>query len=303
MRTVAVVLDIQTQALDTTYTYAVPDDMDGVQVGCAVLVEFGRRRAVGYVMAEEGDADSFFDEPADAAVSVPGRMCFVDDMRGEGAPREKKQELKAVLAVLSAPYFDEDGAALIEYIAHAYLAPLSSCVHLLTPAGRTPKVVKREDGWELQRPARRRKAKNADADAPLATDAELARRAHALETFELTEGQRRAFDTVRACVERGCGDVVVIDGVTGSGKTEVYLRAIRRSLELGRGAIVLVPEIALTPQTVSRFESRFGATVAVMHSEPQHAVFGPVKDRQLQKTYKIKASSDVAVEERLETLA
>ena len=271
MRTVAVVLDIQTQALDTTYTYAVPDDMDGVQVGCAVLVEFGRRRAVGYVMAEEGDADSFFDEPADAAVSVPGRMCFVDDIRGEGAPREKKQELKAVLAVLSAPYFDEDGAALIEYIAHAYLAPLSSCVHLLTPAGRTPKVVKREDGWELQKPARRRKAKNADEDAPLATDAELARRAHALETFELTEGQRRAFDTVRACVERGCGDVVVIDGVTGSGKTEVYLRAIRRSLELGRGAIVLVPEIALTPQTVLRFESRFGATVAVMHSRMTQA--------------------------------
>ena len=58
----------------------------------------------------------------------------------------------------------------------------------------------------------------------------------------------------------------MVDGVTGSGKTEVYLRAIRHALELGRGAIVLVPEIALTPQTVSRFEGRFGDTVAVMHS-------------------------------------
>ena len=55
MRTVSVVLDIQTQALDSSYTYVVPEEMDDIAVGCAVLVEFGRRRAVGYVMeiAEE----------------------------------------------------------------------------------------------------------------------------------------------------------------------------------------------------------------------------------------------------------
>ena len=55
-------------------------------------------------------------------------------------------------------------------------------------------------------------------------------------------------------------------GVTGSGKTEVYLQAIARELESGRGAIVMVPEIALTPQTVQRFASRFGDRVAVLHS-------------------------------------
>ncbi len=55
-------------------------------------------------------------------------------------------------------------------------------------------------------------------------------------------------------------------GVTGSGKTEVYLQAIARELEAGRGAIVMVPEIALTPQTVQRFASRFGDRVAVLHS-------------------------------------
>ena len=55
-------------------------------------------------------------------------------------------------------------------------------------------------------------------------------------------------------------------GVTGSGKTEVYLQAIAHELEAGRGAIVLVPEIALTPQTVQRFASRFGSAVAVLHS-------------------------------------
>ena len=59
---------------------------------------------------------------------------------------------------------------------------------------------------------------------------------------------------------------VLLHGVTGSGKTEVYLQAIARELENGRGAIVLVPEIALTPQTVRRFAGRFGDQVAVLHS-------------------------------------
>ncbi|MDO4443766.1 MAG: primosomal protein N' [Slackia sp.] len=297
MRTVSVVLDIQTQALDTPYTYAVPDDMDGVDIGCAVLVEFGRRRAVGYVMAEgdpvfvdagneNGGAVGLLDAGIDAgeagsvmsaeseeraSAAIPGRMCFVDDLRGENPDGQKrKPELKSVLAVLSAPYFDEDGAALIEYIAHTYLAPLSSCVHLLTPAGRMPKVSKRGDTWELQRPARRRKSATADG-ASVRADEEIAAAARACETLCLTEGQKHAFDTVRACVERGIGEVTVVDGVTGSGKTEVYLRAIRCCLEQGRGAIVLVPEIALTPQTVSRFESRFGDTVAVMHSRMTQA--------------------------------
>jgi primosomal protein N' (replication factor Y) len=59
---------------------------------------------------------------------------------------------------------------------------------------------------------------------------------------------------------------LLLDGVTGSGKTEVYLRAVAAALRRGRSAIVLVPEIALTPQTAGRFVDRFGETVAVMHS-------------------------------------
>lgn len=58
----------------------------------------------------------------------------------------------------------------------------------------------------------------------------------------------------------------LIDGVTGSGKTELYLQAIEHCLGLGKQALVLVPEIALTPQTVRRFQARFNVTVDMLHS-------------------------------------
>jgi primosomal protein N' (replication factor Y) len=112
---------------------------------------------------------------------------------------------------------------------------------------------------------------------------------------ELTDAQRAAL----AAVEAG-GDHL-LHGVTGSGKTEVYLRAAAAALARGRGVIVLVPEIALTPQTVARFRARFGDTVALLHSAlsdgerydewrrlrtgeariavgPRSAVFAPVAD-------------------------
>ena len=82
----------------------------------------------------------------------------------------------------------------------------------------------------------------------------------------LTAGQASALAAIDAARERGAGEVVVVDGVTGSGKTEVYLQAIEAALAAGRTACVLVPEISLTPQTVGRFRGRFGDTVAVMHS-------------------------------------
>lgn len=88
----------------------------------------------------------------------------------------------------------------------------------------------------------------------------------------LTLDQRAAWEAVESALALNLQSPVshppfLLHGVTGAGKTEIYLRAVARALELNRRAIVLVPEIALTPQTVQRFASRFRGRVAVIHSE------------------------------------
>lgn len=82
----------------------------------------------------------------------------------------------------------------------------------------------------------------------------------------LTALQSNALATIRAAREGEGPCTVLLHGVTGSGKTEVYLQAIAGAMAEGLGSIVLVPEIALTPQMVERFASRFGSRVAVLHS-------------------------------------
>ncbi|MBO6574731.1 MAG: primosomal protein N' [Rhodothermales bacterium] len=113
--------------------------------------------------------------------------------------------------------------------------------------------------------------------------------------------QRAAADALRSALAQGDYRTYLLHGVTGSGKTEVYIDALQHAVAAGRSGIVLVPEIALTPQTVRRFQSHFGSSVAVLHSRlsagqrydtwrrirrgdfrvvigPRSAVFAPVQD-------------------------
>lgn len=337
-----VVLDIATQALDKPYSYAVPEDMEDASVGCAVLVPFGRQKAIGFIMsvldADFSSADFAGDHSADS-----GEGDLPEGHFGFGAQYEETsartgfkrdsasaRELKPIEQVLSKPFFDEAGAECAQYLAKRYVAPLSACVRLFTPPGGVPRIVRNSYGhWELRQPdvgevddrwvllgseaeaftprknAVKQKAildalKQGDLRVTeLATEfgdvsaainslaakgvvkVESRRRMRGAaskesgsssahfgyeEPKELTPGQRRALEAIEAASLKAAGEVVLVDGVTGSGKTEVYLKAIERTLQRGQNAIVLVPEISLTPQTVARFRGRFGNMVAVMHS-------------------------------------
>jgi primosomal protein N' (replication factor Y) (superfamily II helicase) len=289
-----VVVDIATRAIDTPFDYLVPEELTDVPIGSCVLVDFGNRPVVGYVV---GRADS-----SDIA------------------------RLKPLRAVLGGPYFGKLGAGTAEWIAGEYLCPLSDAVRLFAPPGGTPRAVKVPtldgEAWQLRPPGvgpvddrwamlvdgapafvpragatTQRAILDALREGPVRV-AELSadlgavggalkrlaaegvvlvesRRRHrdagvrekpAPRPKVLTTGQRDALSAISTALERGCGDVILLDGVTGSGKTEVYLQAIDEVLGRGGTACVLVPEISLTPQTVGRFRSRFGEDVAVLHS-------------------------------------
>ena len=105
-------------------------------------------------------------------------------------------------------------------------------------------------------PARRGERREVVAGAALAAEPAPLR---------LSESQERALGRIDELLVGGGGNVL-LEGATGSGKTEVYIRACEAALAAGRGAIVLVPEIALTPQTLGRFRARFGDGVALLHS-------------------------------------
>ena len=249
---------VTARAVDRPFDYAVPPELDGkIQRGSIVEVELGSRRVRGVVTALPGPSDVSALKPL---LGVAGQVPAVLLDLAEWISATYASTLARALALVTPPdaearppepwvrVLSGEGATArqAEILAHAGLAPLPLS-DLVAAAGTTRATVRRMHERGLL-------ALEAMPPAPR-TDVRV----------ELTAAQEAA---VAACVElleAGGGDVLV-HGVTGSGKTEVYLRLIEHALELGRGAIVLVPEIALTPQVASRFTARFGATVAVLHS-------------------------------------
>jgi primosomal protein N' (replication factor Y) (superfamily II helicase) len=171
---------------------------------------------------------------------------------------------------------------LAEWIAAEYCSTISRALALVLPPG----AARRLSGRKRRAVARPRHL-TVGARSPQAP--------------ELTFEQQEVLEPLIEALGARRGEQRLLHGVTGSGKTEVYLRATAAALEQDRGAIVLVPEIALTPQIVGRFIERFGETVAVLHSRltpgqryaewrrlrdgearvcvgPRSAVFAPIED-------------------------
>ncbi|TDF98310.1 primosomal protein N' [Paenibacillus piri] len=147
---------------------------------------------------------------------------------------------------------------VLRYLAeHPFPIKLSELLHELGTSAGTVKSLA-EKGWL------------AIEEVEVFRDPYAQRSFRRTEPLALMPEQRHVFGRISEAVQDERHQVFLLHGVTGSGKTEVYLQSIQTCLDLGREAIVLVPEISLTPQMVERFKGRFGDQVAVLHSRLSH---------------------------------
>ncbi len=154
--------------------------------------------------------------------------------------RSPLRELKAIRRVIDPlPVIADERWELAAWLSSYYYCSLGEALSLMVPSALRVKSAVPE---------------SAEAEAP------------ANGSLTLTPAQEQGMRTILQALEQPASQTVLLHGVTGSGKTELYLRAIDRVLRQGRSAIMLIPEIALTPQTIDRFQERFGDRVAVWHS-------------------------------------
>ena len=272
-------------ALDREFDYQVPEALGAtVRLGSRVHVPFGHSTARGYVVGFADHSDRhdlkfitalispkplinetilklarWIADYYAATIEQAIRTVLPCAVRRRGAAfREQfcvtptdQAHAASVIKELRAKFPKQ--AAVLEVLLRNATMPMSA---LARSAGTGAGVIK-----TLARKGLVTIATEAIARDPLADQVILP-----TEPLALFPEQSAALNLVKQAMDTLRPSVVLLHGVTGSGKTEVYLQAIRYGLDQGRGAIVLVPEISLTPQTVERFRSRFGETIAVLHS-------------------------------------
>ncbi len=182
-----------------------------------------------------------------ARVQVPfGRRNVVGYVVGFPAAA-KVDKIKPIERLLDdPPLLTEPLVELARWIASYYACSLGEALRAVLPGG-----------LDRKRAAPRGHKKKTEIQGTLV---------EAAPPTQLNDWQQTALDRIAARMESGGYEAFLLHGVTGSGKTEVYLHAIRHALARGRASIVLIPEIALTPQAADRFRARLGAPVGILHS-------------------------------------
>src|SRR6476660_8670538 len=275
------------RALRGPFDYALPERLAGVGVGSVLVVPFGRQRVVGVVV-----------EVAESRELPPERLAEPLEALEAGATPELVQ-----LGLWVAREYCSTPARGLELVLPPSVGrsgqgtgPRLETLAAATEAGRAAlgdgtrlgsrqraaleRLAVAESGAELS--ARQLKTDGgADGQALGRLQARGLIRLRSARSFRrpeivdvgarstrprLTAEQKAALAAVVAAMDGAASREHLLHGVTGSGKTEVYLAATEAALQRGRGAIVLVPEIGLTPQVMSRFASRFGDRVALLHS-------------------------------------
>ena len=295
-KTVGVAVSNATFHFDKLYTYAVmPDQQDTVRLGSMVLVPFGRgsRARMGVVLACDAEPESaklkfLFDVAPASACLTPELLRLVHFLK-ERTFCTYYEAVKAVIpyGAQYKPTVAEDGVTpvlqkqLVRHTENAYklvgtlppkprpTAKQMAAVALLAGGERTLSALE-EKGISravldnlcakgVLECSKVNKSIDLYSSIPLKNEPIL-----------LTEEQQAAYDALLPGLEDATPHSALLYGVTGSGKTLVFLKLIEHCLQMGRRALVLVPEISLTPQMILRLKSQFGKRVAVQHSALNH---------------------------------
>ena len=295
-KTVGVAVSNATFHFDKLYTYAVmPDQQDTVRLGSMVLVPFGRgsRARMGVVLACDAEPESaklkfLFDVAPASACLTPELLRLVHFLK-ERTFCTYYEAVKAVIpyGAQYKPTVAEDGVTpvlqkqLVRHTENAYklvgtlppkprpTAKQLAAVALLAGGERTLSALE-EKGISravldnlcakgVLECSKVNKSIDLYSSIPLKNEPIL-----------LTEEQQAAYNALLPRLEDAAPHSALLYGVTGSGKTLVFLKLIEHCLQMGRRALVLVPEISLTPQMILRLKSQFGKRVAVQHSALNH---------------------------------
>ena len=295
-KTVGVAVSNATFHFDKLYTYAVmPDQQDTVRLGSMVLVPFGRgsRARMGVVLACDAEPESaklkfLFDVAPASACLTPELLRLVHFLK-ERTFCTYYEAVKAVIpyGAQYKPTVAEDGVTpvlqkqLVRHTENSYklvgtlptkprpTAKQLAAVALLAGGERTLSALE-EKGISravldnlcakgVLECSKVNKSIDLYSSIPLKNEPIL-----------LTEEQQAAYDALLPGLEDAAPHSALLYGVTGSGKTLVFLKLIEHCLQMGRRALVLVPEISLTPQMILRLKSQFGKRVAVQHSALNH---------------------------------
>ncbi len=295
-KTVGVAVSNATFHFDKLYTYAVmPDQQDTVRLGSMVLVPFGRgsRARMGVVLACDAEPESaklkFLFNVAPASACLTPELLRLVHFLKERTFCTYYEAVKAVIpyGAQYKPTVAEDGVTpvlqkqLVRHTENAYklvgtlppkprpTAKQLAAVALLAGGERTLSALE-EKGISravldnlcakgVLECSKVNKSIDLYSSIPLKNEPIL-----------LTEEQQAAYDALLPGLEDAAPHSALLYGVTGSGKTLVFLKLIEHCLQMGRRALVLVPEISLTPQMILRLKSQFGKRVAVQHSALNH---------------------------------
>ena len=301
MKYINVAINLPVKNLFKQFTYAVPPQLDHVDVGWRVVVPFGYQTVEGFVTSLAAAAPAEY-ECKEILATLDTRPWFDAEMLSTAnwlseyylcSPAEAMRLFIPGKTSIKRQAVYNDEGKLIAYDYENKLKIKTRICFVVTKAGREALVAynKRlraqmhalEVLAEAERPLSGEELASVQVSAATlrilcekgwseSSEQRVLRNSYAnrtelKESLHLTDEQRQAVEAIGSAITEPHQETFLLQGITGSGKTEVYLRAAAQAMEAGKQVLLLVPEIALTAQIVKRFQAWFGDEVAVAHSK------------------------------------